>query len=1035
MMTLKQACQPRASVFDSNKRDTVHDILDLVNGKIDPKEFFAENYITQGMKTLLTEAFKRLEGHGKQAQGIFRLSQSMGGGKTHNLIALGLLAKHPEWRDQVMSAFYEGRSSDKIRVVAFSGRQTDAPYGIWGEIAGQLGKQSEFQRYYSPLSAPGQEAWINLLKGEPLIVMLDELPPYFAYAKSVAVGNSDLSVVTTAALSNLFVAVADNKLANVVLVLTDLSGASYLQGQARIDELLKRVDSLGALQDLNQEATRLSWTIDPVRMNTDEFYHILRTRLFEKLPSDQDITEVAAAYAQAIKGAKLMDITSASPEQFCADIENAYPFHPSIRDLYARFKENQGFQQTRALIRIMRIIVADLWRSGKADRIQLIGAHNLNLSDGEMVSEIKQINSKLDNAIAHDVASQGSSVAELIDGSESTDAQDVCKLVFLSSLSTSTNQIVGLSRSEIIQYLAAPGRDVARINRDVIDKLQTSAWYMHANRDGRLYFKDVQNINAKLDSYMRSMLMEGKEKELKKQLAAIFSPGKKDCYQKLLSLPAIDEIDLTQDDVTLVVFRPTDTSLQTITDFYNQANFKNRVCFLTGDGKTYERVLEAASGLKAIDAIIDEMKQEGKPDSDPQMQEATELQTRLRSKLYLAVKSTFLTLFYPSSSGLTKQEMDLEYTENKFLAEDQIMETLKSCYKYTLEVGPETGFKNKIETRLWPESSQEVPWSQIKLRAAQTPGWVWHVPNALDNIKTILVQRDLWRESGGYVDKGPFPQPKTDVRIQPMHRDDETGVVTLKVSAIHGDRIYMEVGAPATTASKLLDSQEVKTDEREVSFLAVDSTGVHEAGDPVTWTNTITLKHRFFQDGDLVRCELKAAPAAPIKYTTDGSNALSNGGTYTGPFVVPPGSRFVLAVADGGKSAQEQYSVPAEPEKVEIDPSKPYVWHRRFQKDATMETYEFIGLCRKYDAYLGGAQMAISHQRRWAELSLDADMHHEAGAIEVALEAIKGFVPNGQVALTVQSLNFESGQQLLDMVADLKTSLKQDEAKVVEVKQ
>ena len=139
MKTLRQACTPRASVFDSTKRDTVPDILDLAKGKIDPAEFFAENYATQGMRTLLSEAFKRLDG-GAQAQGIFRLSQSMGGGKTHNLIALGLLAAHPEWREKVMASFYTPKKSlGPVRVAAFSGRQTDSPFGIWGEIAKQLG--------------------------------------------------------------------------------------------------------------------------------------------------------------------------------------------------------------------------------------------------------------------------------------------------------------------------------------------------------------------------------------------------------------------------------------------------------------------------------------------------------------------------------------------------------------------------------------------------------------------------------------------------------------------------------------------------------------------------------------------------------------------------------------------------------------------------------------------------------------------------------------------------------------------------------
>jgi predicted AAA+ superfamily ATPase len=47
------------------------------------------------MRMLLESGFKRLEG--KSDQGVFRLTQAMGGGKTHNLIAFGLLAKHPEY--------------------------------------------------------------------------------------------------------------------------------------------------------------------------------------------------------------------------------------------------------------------------------------------------------------------------------------------------------------------------------------------------------------------------------------------------------------------------------------------------------------------------------------------------------------------------------------------------------------------------------------------------------------------------------------------------------------------------------------------------------------------------------------------------------------------------------------------------------------------------------------------------------------------------------------------------------------------------
>ncbi len=107
MKSLAKACKLRDSLFDKTRRDTVLDLSDLVQDRIDPVEFFRENYVTEGMRILLTEAFRRLEG--KTTQGVFKLTQEMGGGKTHMLNALGLLAKHPDHRRTVMGDFYTPR--------------------------------------------------------------------------------------------------------------------------------------------------------------------------------------------------------------------------------------------------------------------------------------------------------------------------------------------------------------------------------------------------------------------------------------------------------------------------------------------------------------------------------------------------------------------------------------------------------------------------------------------------------------------------------------------------------------------------------------------------------------------------------------------------------------------------------------------------------------------------------------------------------------------------------------------------------------
>lgn len=101
MNPLKKLCTPRDIVFDVSKRDTVLNLIHLTDDKIDGKTFSDENYVTDGMRTLLLEAFRRLQKKSEQA--VFKLTQAMGGGKTHNLITLGMLAKHPEYRAQVLS--------------------------------------------------------------------------------------------------------------------------------------------------------------------------------------------------------------------------------------------------------------------------------------------------------------------------------------------------------------------------------------------------------------------------------------------------------------------------------------------------------------------------------------------------------------------------------------------------------------------------------------------------------------------------------------------------------------------------------------------------------------------------------------------------------------------------------------------------------------------------------------------------------------------------------------------------------------------
>ncbi len=1026
MKTLFELCTPRESVFDETQRDDVLDLTDLIENRIDPHRFFEENFLTEGMKVLLETAFKRF--HRQGATGLIKLTQSMGGGKTHNMIALGLLARYPEFRPKVIGDRFKDSHLGKIKVVAFTGRESDAPYGIWGAIAEQLGKKEVFKDYYSPLQAPGQTAWINLLKGEPLLILLDELPPYLENAKAKTIGDSNLATVTTTALANLFNALGKEELSNVCLVISDLK-ATYESGS----ELLQ-----SSFKELENEVNRSALNIEPVSSTSDEVYHILRKRLFKELPDESEINNIANAYKQSVLEARQMGYTSLSPEQVFVGIKDSYPFHPSIRDLYARFKENPGFQQTRGLIRIMRIIISQLYRGEKpkAKEKYLVNVYDFDLNDHEMLTAITQIKPSLTNAIAHDIAAGGKAVAEIIDATvKETYMQELAKLILVASLADIPNALLGLSLQETIGYLCEPGKDITRVKK-ALDEFVMRAWYLFTDRDGRIYFKNTKNLVAELNSLVDSYDNESAKKELRTFLEEKFKPTLGDCYQEVLVFPAVDEIRLSQDKVSLVLFEPYAGGMGLHPDlqkFYENERYKNRVMFLSGTRSTMDKLYHAAKEHRAINEIIARMEEEKVSANDPQYQKAQEKRDRIKLELLQAARETFVQLYYPAKTGLLKADFFMEFTGNDYNGEKQVRDVLLQRQKFTVDV-TDDNFRKKCESRLFTQ--KEMRWGDVKERAATNPVWQWHLPRALDDLKDDMLKKGIWREHGGYIEKPPFPKEKTNVLIQELRRDDLTGETTLKIIPQYGDRVYYEIGAPATTASNLIENlNEFKTSELKLSFLCVDSTGEHETGDPVEWQNKITLRYRIFERGDDKVVELLSAPAARIRYTTDGSNPKEYGGIYDGEIIVPKGSTFVLAVAEARGIYSEILQIKidwAKGESIAIDKEKPLKLHRRRKTSDTAETYQELGLLKKHGAKLSDVIVTLYRvdegggEKGWVELTVDSSMIVEIERLENSIDAVRNnIMSEGKVNISLDygTVRFASGQEFLDWVAAQKKSL------------
>ena len=1028
-MTLQTHCKPRASVFAADRRATVLNLDTFLKGQVHGADFFRENYFTAGMETLVDRSFRHLSGT-SAGSSVFLLSQAMGGGKTHSMIALGLLAKDPELRKSVLGDKNPAPKLGRCRAAGFNGRSTDAAGGIWGSIAEQLGKAQMFASYVSPLlSAPGPEAWKQLLGGDPLVLFLDELPPYLEYAVAVPVGNADLSVVTTAALANLFVAVAD--MDNVCLVLSDLAGTNFSVGQSSLQAAFNR-----AVQGITSESRRIAVPITPVNPNGDELYHILRKRLFETVAPDHEVQRIAEDYREALREALKMGLTTTTPESLYTRIIDSYPFHPDLRELVGKFKENEGFQQTRGVIRLMQMVVSSLWNSKKAGGIDLINPYDMDLNLDEIASEVRTINPSLSEAIAHDVAHGGDAEVEQIDlANGNSDASDAARLILIASLSTTPGAIHGLREYQLVDCLQRPGRDLSTFKANVLDKLATRAWYLHNSADGRLFFKNQQNLAAKLRSTALSLHAETVDRMLREHLEAYFSPSMRDCYQVIKVLPPLDEVQVELEKTTLVIVRPGGQAnqLPISSDWQNwwgQQQYKNRVLFLTGSRDTFQKVLDSARQARALQSIEDELKSENTPSDDPQWRALDALRDRVGLQFTAALKEAFDQIVYPSiNSALRTTGTDLSFAGNQN-GEATIRNTLEGAQKFTTKIDDDS-FRSRAEARLFgSEETKTVLWADFKRAAAVNTNWPLHKLSALDDLKAECIRRDHWREEGSHIRRGPFPPAMPEVAIRELSvQDDGDGITYLKIEPLHAPTVVYETGSaePTRASTPVPTPTRFEATGLRYRFLAVDPNDLARCSPIKDWTAKLRLKYQIHDRGDHYEIELLALPKANgivIHYTTDGS-APTNAGraTYDGKFRVPANSRVVCAMAVCSEyelnSETIRIAIPQRGEEARplIDAAKPARWHQQAKLDDPGAVWDIIqrlekaGAVRAFDISIT-AESADGEQNVDYSGSLQAG--YDAGAVKTLAEKLQELVSDGSVRMTIGSLGFATGQDLLD---------------------
>lgn len=1015
--TVKQACRFNPIIRDYRMSQGIENLADLINDEGDGREFFSRNFVTHGMEQLFREGLLRLSG--KSDQAVFELTQAMGGGKTHMMIALGLLARHPHLRNTILSEDLMSRADfGQARIAAFNGRNNPDNF-IWGEIATQLGEAEAIKPYWANgPKAVDQRQWKEIIGDQPTLILLDELPPYLDNASTQVFGQGTLANMAVYSLSSLMSAALE--LPNCAIVIANLSGSYKAQTKALAD----------AISNLQQETRRQAMTITPVQLAGNEIYEILKKRLIDDLPDERVISEVAEEYAQQIKKAEDGGyIVASSIEQIAEQVRETYPFHPSFKHLVALFKENEGFRQTRGLMQFTARLLKSV-NERETDDVFLIGTQHLNLNDAQVKDEIERIAPKLMPAVTRDIADSGNAIAELIDADLASDAsQQLMTLLLSSSLSRAVGGRIGLSESEIIEFLAAPQRKPDEFLQ-ALQRLRESAWYLH-REEQRLFVKETENLSRQIERNAKEVPQPKVDQALINRLTGFLTPVNKTAYQDVQVLPKLDDLKLGGPR-TLIVIKPDGkVPPSALQNFFDYQQEKNNLLVLSGqDSLLADAVEERLRELYAVEQIHKRLKS-----GDTLFEEARDRYEESEDRFSKALSAAYNRLYFPVNDPVDNRDVlaavtidqGLKLGEDDQSAETQIEKLLASPradYKLVTELGKDNLEEcfAQAEEYLWPSGrdNRRTPWKDVVSRAKCSPIWPW-MPGAsgLETLKTEALKQGRWRlGEDGYIEKGPFPKDKASVNVSISAVKPDTGESVLSLTPRHAGEspiVYWSTKPDVSDQdNKVEDLDNFTTGEGTVYFLVKEPTGRYESAPATRWLADLKIRHQVDPAADKRRVTLAVAPSADIFYTLDGSNP-KDGTRYDAPFEIDAASYRLLVYARSGETNKTaDFQIPASGDKtVQIVDSKPaHLQGKRVSLDTTDRVFSVINQFRdQADTRFKGVRVEIGEGEntvtvRFQEREVTALMIE--GVVNSLREVLKE--PDAALNITIaDGIQFSSG--------------------------
>lgn len=472
-----------------------------------PVSFFKQTYLTDGMRSLLINALRRLGGNGGAP--VIQTKTGFGGGKTHSLIALfhiansiDALASIPADSDAartrteidniVQEAQWDIAAGIQPKVAVLDGTYlspTDAEVTkengdplntLWGVMAYQLGGQEAYnligdaskRQDTAPLGAQLDRLFEYI---GPCIILMDELVAYMLNVGEDALG---VNYTFVQALTQ-----SVRRAKNVVLVVT-LPESQQEAGGVRGATILSTLETrMGRIEAI--------WK----PLETAEAFEVVRRRLFGNEPNEQERDRTCNAFLAMYNRSKKDFPQGVHEQRYLERMKECYPIHPEIFErLHSDWSTIHEFQRTRGVLRLMANCISRLYRRG--DRSPLIMPANLPLDDPGFSSEFDKLLSGNWDPVFTEADSDGGR-ADFIDAKQRRfsdlggASRRIARTVFLGSCPG--RAIIGIDATRIHLGVAQPGHRVSTYT-EALNEMRGNLYYFYPD-DNRYYFHTEENLN------------------------------------------------------------------------------------------------------------------------------------------------------------------------------------------------------------------------------------------------------------------------------------------------------------------------------------------------------------------------------------------------------------------------------------------------------------------------------------------------------------------------------------------------------------